>query len=289
MEYALEVTGLSKKYKEFHLKDVNISLPSGCIMGFIGQNGAGNTTTIQLILDIIKGDSGKINIFGMDHHKDGVAIKEEIGVVFDEMGYHESFTPMQINHMMKHVYTHWKEEVFFDYLSRFALPKKQKCGSFSRGMRMKLQIAVALSHEAKLLIMDEPTSGLDPVVRNEILEIFQEFVVDEEHTIMMSSHMIGDLERIADMITFIDRGRILLSGNKDEIIEQHGMVRCKKEDFEKIHSDEFVSSRKSTVGVEALVSNRKQFKREHENLLIEPASLEEILIFYIQRNGKVGD
>ena len=137
--------------------------------------------------------------------------------------------------------------------------------------------------------MDEPTSGLDPVVRNEILEIFQEFVVDEEHTIMMSSHMIGDLERIADMITFIDRGRILLSGNKDEIIEQHGMVRCKKEDFEKIHSDEFVSSRKSTVGVEALVSNRKQFKREHENLLIEPASLEEILIFYIQRNGKVGD
>lgn len=279
----LELCNVTKNYEDFKLDNVSFEVPRGCICGFIGQNGAGKTTTIQLILDIIKKDGGSIKVFGQDMETDGAALKEKIGVVFDEMGFHEFLTANEINGVMKNIYTNWKEEVFFDYLKRFSLPRKKRCGSFSRGMRMKLQIAVALSHEAELLIMDEPTSGLDPIVRNEILQIFQEYVLEENHTILLSSHITGDLERIADMVTFIDHGKIILSGDKNEILEHHGLIKCKKEDLEKIDKEDIVSCRQSAFCTEVLVADREKCAHKYDKMIMEQTTLEEIMIFYVNR------
>ena len=282
-EYVLELFDLTKRYDDFTFDHVSFQVPRGCICGFIGQNGAGKTTTIQLILDIIKKDEGSIRVFGRDMEKEGAILKEKIGVVFDEMGFHEFLTATEINRVMKNVYANWKEDLFFDYLKRFSLPRKKRCGSFSRGMRMKLQIAVALSHEAELLIMDEPTSGLDPIVRNEILQIFQEYVMEENHTILLSSHITGDLERIADMVTFINRGKIVLSGNKDKILESHGLIKCKKDDLKKIDGKDMVSYRQSAFGVEVLVADREYCEKKYSSMVMEQTTLEEIMIFYVNR------
>ncbi|MGN1148412.1 MAG: ABC transporter ATP-binding protein [Lachnospiraceae bacterium] len=283
MDYVLELCNVTKNYEDFKLDNVSFSVPQGCICGFIGQNGAGKTTTIQLILDIIKKDAGSIQVFGRDITKNGPEIKEKIGVVFDEMGFHEFLTPNEINNIMKNIYADWQEDVFFHYLKRFSLPRKKRCGAFSRGMRMKLQIAVALSHKAELLIMDEPTSGLDPIVRNEILQIFQEFVLEENHTILLSSHITGDLERIADMVTFIDHGKIILSGDKDEILENHGLLKCKKEELETIDKEDMVSSRQSAFCTEVLVPDRKKCAQKYPNITMEQPTLEEIMIFYANK------
>lgn len=279
----LELHNVTKNYEDFKLDEVSFEVPRGCICGFIGQNGAGKTTTIQLILDIIKKDGGSTRVFGQDMETDGAALKEKIGVVFDEMGFHEFLTAKEINGVMKNIYANWREEVFFDYLRRFSLPAKKRCGSFSRGMRMKLQIAVALSHEAELLIMDEPTSGLDPIVRNEILQIFQEYVMDENHTILLSSHITGDLERIADMVTFIDHGKIILSGDKNEILENHGLIKCKKEELDEIDKEDIVSYRQSAFCTEVLVADRTKCAHKYGKMLMEQTSLEEIMIFYVNR------
>ena len=282
-DYVLELCDVTKRYDDFTLDHVSFRVPRGCICGFIGQNGAGKTTTIQLILDIIKKDEGSIRGFDRDMEKEGAALKEKIGVVFDEMGFHEFLAATEINRVMKNVYANWQEDLFFDYLKRFSLPRKKRCGSFSRGMRMKLQIAVALSHEAELLIMDEPTSGLDPIVRNEILQIFQEYVLEENHTILLSSHITGDLERIADMVTFINRGKIVLSGNKDEILEKHGLIKCKKDDLKNIDSKDMVSYRQSAFGVEVLVADREKCAKKYSSMVMEQTTLEEIMIFYVNR------
>ena len=284
MSNIIELKNVTKDYGDFKLDNVNLCVPQGCIYGFIGQNGAGKTTTIQLILDIIKRDSGDIKVFGKDIIKEGVVLKEDIGVVYDEMGFHEFLTAKDINNIMKKIYSNWSAETFFNYLTRFSLPTKKRCGAFSRGMRMKLQIAVAMSHNAKLLIMDEPTSGLDPIVRNEILDIFQEFVVDENHTILLSSHITADLERIADMVAFIDHGKIILDGDKNEIIEKHGLVKCKEEDIDKFEKEDIVSIKKSTFNTEILVNNRQKYIDKYSDLLIEQTTLENIMLFYASRN-----
>ena len=281
MNNVLEIKNLTKDYGDFKLDNISFGVPEGCICGFIGQNGAGKTTTIKLILDIIKKDAGDIKVFGYEMEQDGSRLKEDIGVVFDEMGFHDFLTAEEINCIMKNIYKNWCEDDFFNYLKRFSLPRKKRCGSFSRGMRMKLQIAVAMSHNAKLLIMDEPTSGLDPIVRNEILQIFQEYVMEENHTILLSSHITGDLERIADMVTFIDHGKIVLSGIKDEIMEKHGLIKCKKAELELIEKEDIVSVRQSAFGVEVLVSDREKCAIKYPKLFMEQTSLEEIMIFYV--------
>lgn len=286
MNNVLELKDVTKDFGDFKLENVSFSVPSGCICGFIGQNGAGKTTTIKCILDIIKRDAGDIKIFGKDAITEGKLLKEDIGVVFDEMGLHDFLTPKQINAIMKNIYKNWQEDTFFDYLKKFSLPSKKRCGDFSRGMRMKLQIAVAMSHKAKLLLMDEPTSGLDPIVRNEILQIFQEYVVDEEHTILLSSHITGDIERIADMVTFIDKGKVVLSGNKDEILEKHAILKCKKDDVDKIDPKDIVSTRKSSFGVEVLISDRSIGEKKYSKFTLESATLEEIMIFYVNATNK---
>ncbi|MCQ2080468.1 MAG: ABC transporter ATP-binding protein [Lachnospiraceae bacterium] len=217
----IEIKNVSKDYGDFKLDNISFCVPEGSICGFIGQNGAGKTTTIKAVLDVIDIDEGEIFVFGQNIKKDSARLREDIGVVFDEMGFHDFMTGKDINIMMKNIYKNWDENVFFDFLKRFSLPSKKPCGDFSRGMRMKLQIAVAMSHNAKLLIMDEPTSGLDPIVRNEIIQIFGEYVTKKDHSILLSSHITGDIEKIADEVVFIDGGKIVLSGNKDEILKTH--------------------------------------------------------------------
>lgn len=280
----LELKNVTKNYGSFVLDKVSFTVPEGGICGFIGQNGAGKTTTIQLILDIVGKDCGEILLFGTStDDKDALMLsKQDIGVVYDEMGFHEFMNPIQIGKVMDKIYTNWDDAVYRKYLDTFALPSKKACGKFSRGMRMKLQLAVALSHHAKLLILDEPTSGLDPIVRNEILQIFQEFVMEENHTILMSSHITGDIERIADEIIFIDRGKIVLAGDKDEIMESHGLMKCKKEALERIDKADIVSVRTGSYSTEILVKDRAKCISKYPDCIMERAELEDIMSFYIE-------
>ena len=287
MENVIELKDVVKDYGDFKLDHISFSVPEGSVCGFIGQNGAGKTSTIKLILDIIKRDGGEIKVFGENIDVNSAALRENIGVVFDEMGFHDFMTAKDLNIMMKNIYKNWDEELFFEYLKKFSLPSKKKCGDFSRGMRMKLQIAVALSHHAKLLVMDEPTSGLDPIVRNEMINIFRDFVVEEDHTILLSSHITGDLEKIADEVVFIDGGKIVLAGNKDEILEKHAILKCKKDEVALISKSLIVGMEQSSFGAEILVNDRNAAEKLYPEMVLESAALEEIMIYYV--NSKRGE
>ena len=279
----IEVKNVTKDYGDFKIDNISFAVPEGSVCGFIGQNGAGKTTTIKAILDVINVDAGEIFVFGQDVKIDSARLREDIGVVYDEMGFHEFMTGKDINIMMKNIYKNWDENVFFEYLKKFSLPSKKPCGDFSRGMRMKLQIAVALSHNAKLLIMDEPTSGLDPIVRNEMLQIFREYVIEEDHTILLSSHITGDLEKLADEVVFINGGRIVLAGNKDEILEKHGLLKCKKDELRDISDELIVHTEVETFGVTVLVNDKNACEKLYPQMVIEQASLEDIMLFYVSR------
>lgn len=285
-ENAIEISGVTKRYDGFTLDNINFNVPVGSIMGFIGQNGAGKSTTIKAILNIIGIDSGKITILGKDHIKDEYAVKSQIAAVFDELPFHEGFNADQICTMFSGLYPNWDREKYYGYLERFGLPRKKKLKAFSKGMKMKLQIATALSHGAKLLIMDEATTGLDPVVRNEILDIFREYLQDETNCILMSSHITSDLEKIADSVTFIDKGKILLSGVKDEILENHGLLKCKREELSQLAPEDYISARISDFGAEAMVADRELCRKKYPGLLIEKTTLEEIMLFYVNREKK---
>ncbi|MBQ8780470.1 MAG: ABC transporter ATP-binding protein [Oscillospiraceae bacterium] len=285
-ENAIEIRGLTKKYDGFTLDNISFNVPKGTVMGFIGQNGAGKTTTIRSLLNIIKTDSGTIKMLGLDHNEHEYEIKEQIAAVFDELPFYEGFNANQISVMFSGLYGSWDEKKFFEYLDRFSLPRKKKLKQFSKGMKMKLQIATALSHGAKLLIMDEATTGLDPVVRNEILDIFREYIQDEDNSILMSSHITSDLEKIADCVTFIDKGRILLTGYKDEILESHGILKCTKADFKEIAPEDFVSARLNDYGAEVMVSDINAAKKKYSGITADKTTLEEIMLFYVNREKK---
>ncbi len=285
VENAIEINNLCKSYKNFSMKEVSFNVPSGCITGFIGENGAGKSTTIKSILNMLKVDGGDIKIFGADNIDEETEIKENIGVVFDDIGFHPSLKPTHINKILKGMYKQWDSDAFFSYLEKFNLPKNKKVGDYSRGMQMKLQIATALSHNAKLLIMDEPTGGLDPIVRNEILDIFMDFIQDSEHTVFLSSHIITDLERIADYVVFIHRGKVLLSENKDSVVERHGILKCSKEQFDTVDEADVIGYRKSTFGIEALVGDQEKCKLKYKNMLCEKTSIEEIMLFYVNNTN----
>lgn len=285
-ENAAEINGITKKYDGFTLDNVSITLPRGSIMGFIGQNGAGKTTTIKSMLNIIKPDSGSIKLLGMDNIKDETAVKERIAPVFDELPFHDDFSAKQISVILGDIYKNWDKRVYENYLERFGLPAKKKIGQFSKGMKMKLQIACALSHKAELLIMDEATTGLDPVVRNEILDIFLEYIQDENNSIFMSSHITSDLEKIADSVTFIDRGKILLSGYKDDILYRHGVIKCGNSDYKNIDPADIVSARVTEFGAEVMVSDKESAERKYSGLVIDNTTLEEIMVFYVNSPKK---
>ena len=283
---AIEISNLRKCYDGFTLDDISFSVPKGSIMGFIGQNGAGKSTTIRAILNITKMDGGSIRLLGMDHIQDEMQIKEQIAAVFDECPFHDSFKAKQINILFRGLYRSWDEQKFYDYLDRFQLPRKKKIGEFSKGMKMKMQIAAALSHGAKLLVMDEPTTGLDPVVRNEILDIFREYLSDEDNSILLSSHITSDLDKIADCVTFIDKGKLLLTGYKDDILESHGLMKCSREDYREIDPEDIISARINEYSVDIMVSDRDKMSRKYSGILIEKTNLEEIMLFYVNREKR---
>ena len=283
---AIEIKGLTKKQNGFTLADLSFNVPKGSIMGFVGQNGAGKSTTINTILNIIKPDDGEIKIFGLDHIKDEIEIKKNISAVFDELPFHEELNAKQLNNVLGGIFPKWSTETFQGYLDKFALPSKKKFAKFSKGMKMKVQIAVALSHDAKLLIMDEATTGLDPVVRNEILDIFLEFLQDEEHSILMSSHITSDLEKIADSVTFIDKGKLLLTGYKDDILSSHGLIKCSKSDYAELDKNDIISARMNDYGVEALVNDKDKCLKKYSGAVIDHTTLEEIMLYYVNREKK---
>lgn len=282
MENILEVKNLSKKYKDFELKDISFALPKGMIMGFIGENGAGKTTTIKAILDIIRDYHAEIKIFGLDNRKDGKRIKEDIGVVLDDMFFPEILTAKDINCVMKDVYKNWDSGTYFQYLTDFSLPEEKQIKTFSKGMRKKLEIAAALAHHPKLLILDEPTSGLDPIARNEVIDIFQDFIQNEECSILLSSHITTDLEHIADYITFINKGEILLSKTCDELLERYGIVKCTEAEFKKIDKKDFVKYKKTKYNYEVLVEDRKEFHKKYGVNIIDRITLEELMVLMIK-------
>ena len=280
MENILEIKNLSKKYDSFELKNINIELPKGTIMGFIGENGAGKTTTIKSILNIISKDSGQIKIFGLDNKE--TKIKEDIGVVLDDSFLSEYLNPLDINKIMKNIYKNWDEKLYFKYIEDFKLSKEKISKEYSSGMKMKLKIAVALSHHPKLLILDEPTSGLDPIARNEILDIFQEFIQDENKGIFVSSHITSDLEHIADYITFINNGEIIFSKTKNELLESYGIARCSKEQFKKINKEDYIKYKKNRYEYDVLIENKYEFRRSYNISVIDKPSLEDIMLIYIK-------
>ncbi|AFM00203.1 ABC-type multidrug transport system, ATPase component [Desulfitobacterium dehalogenans ATCC 51507] len=282
MVNVLEVKNLSKKYNEFQLKNVKFSLPQGCIMGLVGENGAGKSTTIKLLLNLIRRDGGEVEIFGKDNLTHEREIKEDLGVVFDESNFPDNMNAIDISLMMKNVYKNWDQEIFEGYLRRFALVPKKKVKDYSRGMKMKLSIAVALSHHPRFLILDEPTSGLDPMVREEILDIFLEFIQNEEHSILISSHIISDLEKIADYITFIHSGEVLFSEAKDQLLEDYGILKCSHTELDQLDKELIIGYRKNQFGIEALVK-RKKLKGK---FLVDSAGIEDIMLFYSRGAGK---
>ncbi|MBR3042115.1 MAG: ABC transporter ATP-binding protein [Eubacterium sp.] len=282
-ENAIEIKNLTKKYDGFTLDNVSFNVPKGSIMGFIGQNGAGKTTTINSLLNILKWDSGEIKLLGKEMPEHEYEVKEHIAAIFDVLPFNDDLSAKQLTKIMGGIWKEWDNECFMNYLDRFQLPFKKKFGQFSKGMKMKLQIATGLSHNAKLLIMDEATTGLDPVVRNEILDIFLEYLQDEDNSILMSSHITSDLEKVADMVTFIDKGKILITGIKDEILDSHGVVKCSKKDFKDFDREDYISARVTDFGAEVMVSDRDKASKKFSGAVIDKTTLEEIMLFYVNR------
>lgn len=272
---AIEIHDLCKNYGDFQLDHVSLTLPEGCVMGFIGENGAGKSTTINLILDLIRADSGEVLLYGQPNTRAFPALKEEIGVVLDEDGFPETLNLRDVNSIMRSAFRQWSEETFYGYVKRFGLPEKKKLKDYSKGMRMKLSLAVALSHGAKLLILDEATSGLDPVVRDELLDLFFEFVQDEHHAIFLSSHITSDLEKICDYVTFLHHGRVVFSEEKDALCERLGILKCTRQQLQELDETAVIGVRESSFGAEALV----QRSLVPAGMLIESATLDDIIVF----------
>ena len=279
MEYALEIRNLTKKYDGFCLDGLNFTLPNGCIMGLVGENGAGKSTTMKLILDMIRPDTGTIQVLGRDHIEASGQIKEEVGVVLDEAGYPDCLTAKQIGKIMEHTYQNWDNAVYNGYLKQLKLPSGKEFGELSRGMRMKLGIAVALSHHPRLLLLDEATSGLDPVVRDEVVDMFSEFTRDEGHSILISSHIVSDLEKLWDYIAFLHKGRLLLCEEKDVLLEQYVMLHTTAAEMAFINPVAIKGKKESAYGVEAIV--RRDAVPAGKK--ISPIGIEELFIFMIKQ------
>ncbi|MCI6184271.1 MAG: ABC transporter ATP-binding protein [Clostridiales bacterium] len=272
---ALEIRSLQKHRKGFSLDGINLTLPAGCIMGLIGENGAGKTTTIKLMLDMIRKDGGTVRILG----KDSAEIsKEDIGVVLDEVGLPTCLTACQVDKIMSKAYTQWSSDEFFAYLKRLNVPENKAFSALSRGMKMKLGIACALSHKAKLLILDEATSGLDPAVRDEVIDILLDFTRDEEHSVLISSHIVSDLEKICDYIAFMHKGRLMLCEEKDRLYEQYGIIRCDEKTLSAIEPSAVIGKRVSAFGVEAIVRR----DTVPEGVSIAPVGIEELFVFMVK-------
>ncbi len=282
MENVIEIKNLEKKYDKFTLNIPNLEVTKGMITGFIGENGAGKTTTIKVILNIIKNYSGEVKVFGNSNDLSKEQAKEEIGVVLDEAFFSEILTAKDINTIMGDTFKNWDKELFYKYLTDFKLPVDKQIKTFSKGMLKKLEIITALAHHPRLLILDEPTTGLDPVARREVLDLFQEFMQDENNSIFLSTHITTDLEKIADYIVFIDNGNILFTKEINEILDNYAIFKCKKAEFEKIAKEDMVCYSIEKYDVEVLVSDKKAFKKKYDFGTLDKVSLEELMILMIK-------
>ena len=283
MDTILQVKDLCKKYEDFALDHVSFTLPRGCIMGFIGENGAGKSTTMKAILNLIRRDEGDIQIFGKDNIQNELEVKEKIGVVFDTMNLPEMLRAQDVGKMMRSLYRQWDPAKYAQYLEQFELPAKKTIKDFSRGMKMKLAIAVVLSHNAQLLLLDEATSGLDPIVRDEILELFNEFTRDETHSVLISSHILSDLEKLCDYIAFLHQGRLLFCEEKDALLEQYGIFNDTAEQAEALMPAALVSMETTPYGgVRALV--RRELAPV--GFQLEKPTIEDIILFLAKGEKK---
>lgn len=283
MDDILNIKNLRKEYKRFTLDNVSFSLPKGYIMGFIGPNGAGKTTVIKLIMNLIKRNGGEIEVFSLDNIQHETDIKKRIGFVYDENYYYEELTVTEVKKIVAVFYDNWDEQRFAEYLKRFDLPPQEKVKNLSKGMKMKFSLALALSHEAELLILDEPASGLDPVARSELLDIIREYMADENRGVLLSSHLTSDLDKIADYICFINRGRIILSASREELLEKYAVVKGEKKLLQGDLANMLVGLRQNDYGFSGLTGNLTQIRsRFGDSVVIERATLEDIMLYTVR-------
>lgn len=282
MKNVIEINNLVKQYKNFQLDKINLNIPSGYIIGLIGENGSGKTTLIKSILNIININKGTIKIFNKDYKAHESLIKEDIGVVLDDTFFPEILSPKDINIIMKDSYKNWDSSLYYSYLEQFNVPLNKPIKILSKGMKKKLEIITALSHKPKLLILDEPTSGLDPVVRNEILSLFQNFIKDEEHTIFLSTHITSDLEHIADQIIFLNKGQIVLDSPRDELLDNYAILKCSKDEFAKIAKEDIVSYLPNKYGFHILIKDKNNLKKKYKNYIMDKITLDELMILIIK-------
>lgn len=281
MENSIEIKNLSKDYKSFSLKDVSFNVPKGTVVGFVGENGAGKSTTLKAILGITRPDSGGITVLGEASTALSPELKEKIGVVFDTITFPPELTVKKLEKVFSGIYKSWNKEKFMEYMTRFELPLDKKIKSFSRGMEMRLSIAAALSHNPEILILDEPTGGLDPIMRSEILDIFLEFMQDENHTILMSTHITSDLDHIADYICFIHKGQVVFFEERNEMLQKYRILKCTEDELPEIEKSDIVGMRKGRFCNEVLVSCGNKY----QDFTSDSPSIEEIMVYYVKDNA----
>lgn len=280
MENILELQNLSKSYakSDFTLDRISFSLPYGSILGFVGENGAGKTTTIGCILNTIRKDGGTVKLFGKEMGDEDTDIREKIGVVYDGDNFPGYWTAGQLSKVMAGLFKNWDQALFQKYLEDFQLPARQKIKHYSKGMTMKLAIAAALSHHPELLILDEATSGLDPVMRDDMLDVFLEFVQEENHSILLSSHITSDLEKVADYITFIHKGRLILTAPKDDLVYRYAVMRCRESQFQAVDREDVLAYRKRDLQTDVLVADGREAQRKYKDVVVDHTSVDEIML-----------
>lgn len=279
MENCIELKNVTRVYPQFKLDNISFSVPCGTVMGFIGENGAGKSTTIRAILGLLKKGEGTITVLGEDANSLSPETKEKIGVVFDGLTFPESLTAKQLDKVLKGIYRNWDSEAFYGYMSRFGLPTNKKLKTFSRGMVMRISIAAALSHHPQLLLLDEPTSGLDPVVRSEILDLFLEFMQDETHSILMSTHITSDLEHIADYICFIHQGKIVFTEDRNEMLAKYRILKCTDEQLAALDQADIIGMRKGRYANEVLTFSAEKYP----DYTADVPTIEEIMVYYVKQ------
>ncbi len=277
MENLVEVRGLTKHYNNFTLRQVDLTVPAGAIVGLIGENGAGKTTTIKALLHVIRPDGGTVRLLGGDPRD--AAVRSEVGAVFEDSYFYGGFNARQIDRIMAGIHRRWDSGLFFDYCRRFELEEKKPVKDFSRGMRMKMSLATALSYRPRLLVLDEATSGLDPVVRGELLDLFLEFIQEEDHSILLSSHITADLARVADQIAYIHRGELLFQRDKDELLADTAILRCSERDIDRLPRELVTARRKGPMGSAALVRHPEEVRRLLPNAVLDRADIDEMMQF----------
>lgn len=289
MNNIIEIKNLTKEYPGFKLNNIDLVIPYGSIMGLVGENGAGKTTLIKAILNIVNRDSGTITVFNKDNIENEKMIKEDIGIVLDDAFFADTLKVKEVVKIVKCLYKNWDDQVFEHYLHEFDLPNNKMIKTFSKGMKKKLEIAVALSHHPRLLILDEPTSGLDPIVRSEILDILRDFIQDENKGVLLSSHITSDLEHVADYVSFISQGKLVFAESSEDLLDKYGIIKCNSETFDQIELNDMVNFKKYPYNDEILINDRKMIKSKYPNLVIDKPSIEEIMLLYIKGEKQCQD